>query len=279
MMELWYGLVNQLLPFEWTRFDFMKNALLAVLLIAPVFGILSTMVVNNRMAFFSDSIGHSALTGVAIGVLLGISSPIWSMMAFSIVFSIVLVLMKSVNTSSTDTIIGVFSSTAVALGLVVLSKQGFNKYTTYLIGDLLGITASEIGMIALVLAAILLFWVLAFNRLMVASINPSLAASRGMKIRPVEMLFTVVIAIVVTISIRWVGLLIINSLLVLPAAAARNVARNMRQYHILSVAAAYLSSVSGLILSYYWGTAAGATIVLVAAFLFGIAFLVKYRRG
>lgn len=279
MMDVWYYIVGHVLPFEWVRHDFMKNALLAAILIAPVFGLLSTMVVNNRMAFFSDSIGHSALTGVALGVLLGVSNPVWSMIIFSGIFSVLIVVVKNMNTESTDTIIGVFSSSAIAVGLVILSQQGFNKFTNYLIGDLLGISPSDIAQLAAVLAGIIVFWILAFNKLLIVSMAPSLAKSRGVRVFFLETAFTIVVAVVVTVSIRWMGMLIINSLLVLPAAAARNIARSIRQYHIASLVTAFVSIISGLILSYYWGTAAGATIVIICAVIFGVSLVYKRCTG
>lgn len=276
-MILWYSFLENLLPFSWTQYAFMKNALLAILLIAPVFGMMSTMVVNNRMAFFSDSIGHSVLTGIAIGALLGIGNPLWSMLLFAIAFSVLVVVVKNANTASTDTVIGVFSSTAVALGLVILSKKGFNKYTVYLIGDILGIRPSEIVLLIIVLVGVLLFWVFLFNKLLVVSINQSIAGSRGIRVLWMEIAFTAAVAVVVTISIRWVGLLIISSLLVLPAAAARNVAASIRQYHVISIAISYIAGVAGLILSFYLGTATGATIVLLCAGFFALTFLVGRR--
>ena len=87
-MEFLYSLIDMLLPFEWTEFDFMKNAFLAVLLITPLFGLVGTMVVNNRMSFFSDALGHSALTGIAIGVLMGVDDYLLSMMGFSLLFAL-----------------------------------------------------------------------------------------------------------------------------------------------------------------------------------------------
>lgn len=276
-MELWYSIV-ELLPFEWTQYSFMKNALLAVLLISPIFGLLGTMTVNNRMAFFSDSLGHSALTGIGIGVILGVSNPLWSMVAFSLLFSYAVVAVKNANRTSTDTIIGVFSSASVALGIVILSyKSGFSKYSSFLIGDLLSISVSDILLLMGVLVVVLIAWLTIFNKLLVASVNQSLAKSRGMNTRVIELIFTSLIAVIVAVSIRWVGLLIINSLLVLPAAAARNVARNARQYSAISVMIAFVSGISGLILSYYWDTASGATIVLIAAVFFLITFLMRRR--
>ncbi|HEX3011951.1 MAG TPA: metal ABC transporter permease, partial [Syntrophomonadaceae bacterium] len=265
-MEIWYHLINLLLPFEWTQHEFMKNALLGVLMVTPVFGLMGTMVVNNKMAFFSDALGHSALTGIAIGVLLGINQPLWAMLAFSVILSVFILMVKNANTASTDTIIGVFSSTAVALGIALLSlRGGFNKYSAYLIGDLLSISSTDLTMLFIVLVLVIAMWFLIFNKMLMFSINQSLAASRGINVHLYDYVFTLVIAVTVTIAIQWVGILIISSLLVLPAAAARNIARDMRQYHVWSVAIALFSGLTGLILSYYAGTATGATIVVIAA--------------
>lgn len=261
------------------EYQFMKNAFTAILLITPAFGLLSTMIVNNRMAFFSDALGHSALTGIAIGILAGFSEPLWSMLLFSSLLAICIGLLKSKDLASTDTIIGVFSTTSVALGIVILSRGGgFSRYTGYLIGDLLSISPAEIVFLGYVLLAVLIFWGLFFNRLLQASVNSSLARSRGINVLLVEILFNTLTAVIVASSIKLVGLLIISSLLVLPGAAARNVAANMSQYHFFSVTAAVFSGVFGLILSFYWGTAAGATIVLGAAACYFITLCLKLQN-
>lgn len=279
-MTILYNLIDIILPFEFMQHMFMKNALLGIILVTPIFGILGTMIINNKMAFFSDALGHSALTGVAIGVILGIKNPIWSMIIFSILLSIAILIVKDANTASTDTIIGVFSSTAVALGIVILSRQGgFSKYSVYLIGDLLSISQSDLLILTIVALLVIILWVLFFNRLLLVSINQSLARSRGISVKLYEYLFSMIMAVVVTISIQWVGILIISSLLILPAASARNLANNMRQYHIYSVSIAVISGISGLILSYFWGTASGATIVIVAATFFALTFILKLKRN
>ncbi len=277
MFEIIYNMLGQALPFEWARHIFMLNALLAVLIITPVFGILGTMIVNNRMAFFSDALGHSALTGIAIGVILGFRDPLWAMLLFSVLLAVTITLVKSLLNASTDTIIAVFSSTAVALGIVILSRGGgFNKYSRYLIGDILGIAPHELLMLAGVSLLVILFWGFLFNSLLLVSINSSLARSRGINIRLIEIIFCILTAVVVTSAIQWVGLLIINSLLVLPAAAARNITSNIRQYHLVSVAIALVMGVTGLVLSYYWGSAAGATIVLLTAAAFISTLLLRH---
>lgn len=277
MLQAWYDIAEFLLPFEWAEHNFMKNALLAVLLITPLFGLLGTMVVSNRMAFFSDSIGHGAFTGIAIGALFGGLQPLVGAVLFSVVFAVVITIIKNKSRTSTDTIIGVFSSTAVALGLVLLSSGGFSKYSSYLVGDLLSVRPYEIGLLLASFVLVVTLWVLIFNKVLLTSINQSLAASRGVNTLLVDILFTVSIAVVVTITIQWVGLLIINSLIVLPAAASRNVTGNMRRYHFVSVVISMFSGISGLIASYYLNTPTGATIVLIAASIFFALFLLRRR--
>ena len=279
-MSIWYALC-ELLPWEMLQWDFMKNALLALLLMAPLFGILSTMIVTGRMSFFSDALGHSAFTGIAIGSILGLTAPLWAAVVFSILFALLFSWVRSRSNQAADTLIGVFSSTAVALGIFVATLGGgsFTKYNKYLIGDILSVTRSEIGMLALVLRGILVFWVLFSNRLSLMAIHPQLASSRGFPVGLSQTLFTAAIAVVVTLSISSVGLLILNSLLVLPAASARNVARNLREYHLFSVVFALIAGVGGLTVSYYLGSSAGAAISLLLALVFGITFAFRKVRG
>lgn len=279
-MKLWYYLWQHL-PFDMLHWDFMCNALLAVLLMAPLFGLCSTMIVTGRMSFFSDALGHSAFTGIAIGCIFGIAQPTWMAVAFSVAFSLLFSFVRSRSKQAADTIIGVFSSTAIALGIFIATLGGgsFTKYNRYLIGDILSITPDQIGMLALVLLASLLFWVLCANRLTLASVYPQLAGSRGIRVGTIQCIFTTFIAVVVTLSISWVGLLILNSLLVLPGAAARNLAKNLRQYQLLSVLFALVAGVGGLVISYFLGASAGAAISLVLAAVFAISFVFRKARG
>lgn len=275
-MAFWYELIEYLIPFEWMGYQFMKNALLGVILVTPMFGLLGTMVINNKMAFFSDALGHSALTGVALGVVFGIGNPTWSMLVFSIFLTFAILKVKNANTASVDTIIGVFSSTAVALGIVLLSyKGGFAKYSYYLIGDLLSITASDLMMISMAFIGVISVWILAFNKIFLVSLNSSLAKSRGISVVFWEHVFTLMIAVIVTLSIKWVGTMIISSMLILPAAAARNITYTVKQYTFLSVGIALFAGISGLIVSYFLGAASGATIVLILGLMFALTYGIK----
>ena len=280
MIEGLYRLIDTLLPFEWTEFAFMKNALLAILLITPLFGLVGTMIVNNKLSFFSDALGHSALTGIALGVLLGMDNYLLSMLGFALVFAVGICAVLRSRVSSADTIIGVFSSTGMALGIVLLSASGgFAKFSAYLIGDILTVQASELKWLLLLLVVVVLLWQFFFNRFLLASLNTDLAPTKGIPTGVYQLAFMVVVAVLVTATIKWVGILLISSLLVLPAAGARNIARSMRGYHFWSIGIALVSGVAGLILSYYAGTAAGGTIVLVAAGIFFVTFLLGRRRA
>lgn len=278
-MEFIYNIMETLLPFTWVQYDFMKNALLAVLLITPLLGMLGTMAVNHNMAFFSDALGHSALTGIALGVILGVDNELISMVAFGILLALIITKVRSAGTASADTVISVFSSAAIALGLVILSVGGgFSKYSSYLIGDILSVTSSEILILAVTLVCVTIIWALIYNKLTLVSINRELAASRGVRVALIENIFVVLVAVVVMLSIKWVGVLLINSMLILPAACARNFSTNSRQYLFSSVGISLVAGLGGVIASFYLNTSAGATIVLISAILFFISYIFRKKK-
>ena len=275
-----YEWMEALIPFDFISYDFMKNALLAIIIMTPLFGLLGTMIVNKRMAFFSDALGHSALTGIAIGILLGISDTNISMLVFAMVFALVLNHIKRKRTVSTDTIISVFSSLSAAIGLVVLSKGGnFSKYSGILVGDVLSITPKEILSLLIVLVITIVFWCMFYNQLNAISMNETLARSKKINVVLLDHLFVLLIACIVMLSIKWVGILFINALLILSAASSRNIASDSREYHLFSVLISVFSGIVGLIVSYYNNTAAGPTIVIIAAIIFFITLgLKKYIK-
>lgn len=279
-MSVYYAICDAL-PFEMLHWDFMKNALLALLIMAPLFGLTSTMIITGKMSFFSDALGHSAFTGIAIGAICGIAAPTWVAVIFSVFFALVFSFVRSRSNHTADTLIGVFSSTAVALGIFIATLDGgsFAKYNKYLIGDILSVTPMEIGLLLMVLITVCVFWVIASNRLTLCAVYPQLASSRGISVGVTQTVFTVAISVIVTLSISWVGLLILNSLLVLPGASARNIAKNLRQYHLYSILAALVAGIAGLCVSYNLGTSTGAAISLILAILFAISFVFRKVRS
>jgi len=229
------------------------------------------------MSFFSDALGHSAFTGMAIGVLCGLASSTWCAVIFAIVFALLFNVIRSRSGMSADTIIGVFSSTAVALGIFIatLGGQSFTKFNNLLVGDILSVKTTEIGLLALILIIVIVLWLVSYNRMMLCSMHPTLSSSRGIKVFWQETVFSVIIAVVVTISMTWVGLLVINALLVLPGAAARNLAANTRQYHVLSLVGAILAGIAGLFTSYMIGVSTGSAITLYLAVYFALTFIIR----
>ena len=232
------------------------------------------------MSFFSDALGHSAFTGIAIGTLCGLAEPMWAAVIFALVFSLLFTYVRRRSSMASDTVIGVFSSTAVALGIFIATLGGgsFTKFNALLIGDILSVEPVKIALALTALLVVLVLWVCSFNELMLSAIHPALADSRGVKVFWQEAVFSAAIAVVVTVSMTWVGLLVINSLLVLPAAAARNLARNTRQYHLFSVLGAVVCGIAGLMTSYYIGSSAGASITLYLAGFFVLSLLFQKKR-
>ena len=278
-MSFWYSLVD-LLPFEWAESGsmfFMKNALLAILVISPLFGLMSTMVVQSRMSFFSDALGHSAFAGLAIGALCGLAAPTGCAVILAVIFALLFSLVRHKSDLASDTVIGVFSSTAVALGIFLstLGGSSFTKFNSLLVGDILSVSPARIGLLALILLAVVVLWVLSLNQLTLSAVHPALADSRGVSLFAV---FNCAVAVVVTLTMTWIGLLVINSLLILPGAMARNLARNMRQYTLFSLLGALVAGIAGLMLSYYIGSSAGASITLVLALFFAITFCFRKKR-
>ncbi len=277
-MEMIYGFLESL-PFSMFQYDFMKNAFLATLLIAPLFALLGTMAVNNKMAFFSDALGHSAFTGVGLGVLLGLQNPLVSMVCFGILLGLMITKVKGANMASSDTIIGVFASAAMALGIVILSGNGgFSKYSAYLVGDILTIQRQDLVVLTIVLVVVYVIWALLYNQILLLSINRSLAASRGVHVVLLENIFVVMVAVSVMVAVRAIGILMINALLILPAAAARNITNTARSYHFVTTGIGLFSALCGLVLSYYQDTSAGATMVLTAAAVFAVTYFIGKRQ-
>ena len=275
-MNAIYNVLETIIPFDFMQYTFIKNAFIAILLSAPIFAIIGTMIVNKKMAFFSDALGHSALTGIAIGILLGISNISISMIIFAIIFALLLNWVKNRTTYGADTIISVFSSIAIALGLAILAQSGnFNNYSSYLVGDILSISTTEVIYLAIAFVLVLVFWTIMFNKLNAVSINPMLAKSKGINVGLIENLFSIIIAIMVMISIRWIGILLINSMMILPAASSRNIAKNMRNYHGLAVIFSLFSGIAGLIISYYTNIPTGSMIVILSGVIYFITLGLK----
>lgn len=260
-----------------TTYRFMQNALMCVLLITPLFSLLGNVIVVRKQAFFSDALGHSALTGIALGVIFGAADLNAVMVLFCIGFALVLNLIMERNRSSSDTIISVFSSAAVALGLSILSRGGnFSRYSGLLVGDILSIRRIEVLYLFILLIIVIAVFVVIGNKIYAISLERTLSRARQFPVRVVENIFAALVAAVVALSIRWTGILLINALLILPAASSGNISVSLREYQFFSVCFSMFSGVVGLFVSYYINVATGPVIVLVAAVIYFVTY--AYRR-
>ena len=270
--------MDTLLPFECFRMGFMKNALLALLLLTPLLALLGTMAVNRRMAFFSDALGHSALAGVGLGMLLGVQQDLISMILFGVLWAVMISRINRTGGASADTIISVFSSTGIAVGLLILSRNGsFAKYSSLLAGDVLSVQPRDLLWLLIALPLGAAAWAALYNQLLLTAVNPALAQSRQVKTKWIEYAFAALLAIAVMLSIKWVGVLLINALLILPAAAARNIARTARQHALFSVLIGLLCGVAGLVAAYELDTGVGAAVVLCAAACYALTLPLRAR--
>jgi zinc transport system permease protein len=272
--------LSAILPFSFAEPEFMRRALLAALLTAPATALVGVPLVHYRMAFFSDAVGHSAFTGIALGVLLGVS-PLATMVLFGVAVAWSIVSVRGRTELSSDTVIGVFFSTVVALGIAILSaRKGLARdLQGFLYGDLLSVGDGEILWMAAILVVVCAWMALCMNRLLMAGTHPGVAAAMGVRPRRLETALAVLAALVVTTAIRTVGILLVTALLVIPAATARNVARSARGAFGAALLVSLFSALGGTVASFYLDTATGATVVLFAAACFALSALVRAARG
>ena len=277
-MEVIYNILESIMPFSFMHYDFMKNALIAIVLVSPIFAVLGTMVVNNKMAFFSDSLGHSAIAGIAIGMIFGITNSSLAMILFAVLFAILLNYVRHRTEYGADTIISVFSSITIAIGLIVLARSGgFNKYSSYLVGDILSIEKIELLYLAISFILTFILWFFLFNKIHSISINSVLAKSKGINVKLIDNIFVIMVAIIVMLSLRWIGILLINSLLILPAASSRNIATSIRRYHVFSILFSLSSGIAGIVISYYTDMPTGPMIVIILGMIFFITLVLKRK--
>ncbi len=249
---------------------YMLRALLASVLLGPVCGLLGVFVTARRLAFFSDTVAHSALAGVAIGLWLGASDPTPAMLIVSIGVASLLLWLRQRTDLLTDTILALLLSTSVALGVVIFSQlKGYRgEIERYLFGDILSVSPKDLliaAFISLGVTALILIW---FNALTLITTHEDLAHVSGLPVRWINLGFILALTLVVTLAIRLVGIILVTSLLVVPAATARNVSRNLRQQTVIAWLLGFGSALGGVAASYSFNLPCGPTIVLVCAALF-----------
>ncbi len=259
------------------EYPFMQRALAAGLMMGALCPLLGVFVVIRRMSFFGDAIAHSAFTGIALGLLLGIE-PSMAAVAFAVLIALGMGFLQANSRIPSDTIIGVFFSGAAALGILLIGLlQGYRTdLFTYLFGDVLTIGWTDLAAAAVLLAGVGVSVIALRRPLLQVALNRDLAAVQGVRVGLMEYALMVLLAITVAVSIKLVGIILVTALLIIPAAAARNVSASIRQMFGVAVALGLVAAVLGLFGSYALNTASGPSIVMVCIMLFA-ASLVRLK--
>ena len=268
---------------EALAYGFVVNALLAGMMIGPVLGGLGTLVVVKRFAFFSEAVGHAALTGVAIGILLGepYTGPYGSLFGYCLLFGILLNFLRNRTGLSPDTLIGVFLSVSLALGasllLMLAGKINVHILENVLFGSVLTVSGQVLVVLGIVAVLVLALALPLYNRIMLASFNPQLAAVRGVAVKTLDYLFVVLVTLVTVAAVKVIGAILVGALLVIPAAAARLVSQSLKGFFFLSVVIATISTLFGILLPIVFDlpVPSGAAIILVAGMCFALAALAR----
>ncbi|NCT96376.1 MAG: metal ABC transporter permease [Comamonadaceae bacterium] len=264
-------------------YGFVVNAVLAGLCIGPVLGGLGTLVVVKRLAFFSEAVGHAALTGVAIGILLGepYTGPYGSLFAYCTLFGLLLMYLRNRTGLSPDTLIGVFLAVSLSLGasllLVLSGRVNIHILENVLFGSVLTVDTSDLLVLLVVATLVVALTLPLYNRFMLASFNPQLASVRGVRVKLLDYLFVVLVTLVTVASVKVIGAILVGALLIIPAAAARLLSLSLRGFFWLSVLMATLSTQVGILvpIELELPVPSGAAIILTAGALFGLAAIVR----
>jgi zinc transport system permease protein len=261
---------------EFISYPFIQRALFASIMVGILCPFIGNFVVLRRMSFFSDAISHAALAGIAIGILVGIDLSL-SSIAVAIIIAFSIAFLSEKTTLSHDTVIGVAFSGAIATGVLIIGM--LEGYTTdifaFLFGDILALTDTDLILI-FIIAVFTIMTLLMFSKpFLQISFNRELAKVEGINVRFFEYFLFFLIAIVVTISLKIIGIILVTSLLIVPAAAAKNLATSMKQLFIYSSIFGVTSGIVGLIGSIELNTSSGPTIVLVSIAIFFLTLLKK----
>ncbi len=259
---------------------FMQRALLAALVLGPLCALLGVFVTARRMAFFSDTISHAALAGIAVGFWLGATEPTVPMVIFSLLVAGGILWLKENTDLLTDTIMALLLSGSVAVGIVILSMlKGYRgELHRYLFGDILAIGPRDVGLAYALFAFVVVWFFSQLSSLTLLTSHEEVAHVCGVPVRRLNYIFVIVLTLAVAVSIRLLGIILVTSLIVVPPAAARNLSCNLRQQILLSLAVGFSGATGGTMLSYYWDVPCGPTIVLVCIALFVVS-LIFSRAG
>src|SRR4051794_39044442 len=263
------------------QYPFLIRGFFCVLALAPILGGLSHLVVTRRMAFFSAALGQAALTGVAIGLLIGepLNAPYGGMFGFCLLGTLAMVYVKRHAALPPDTLIGVFHALTLGLGLcllVFLTRQfNVHQVEAVLFGSLLTVTDGDLALLLAIGVLVATLLVRESNRLLLDSLSPPLARIAGAEPAYLEYFFALLLTLSIVVSLKIIGALLVEALVVVPAAASRNLARGTRSYLFGSIAIAFLAGAGGLGVSTRFLVPTGGAVVLAVSAIFFVTLAAR----
>jgi len=282
----WIALAKALGLSAELQYPFVARGVVAILLLAPLLGGLSHLVVARRLAFFSTTLGQAALTGLVIGVAAGqpLDDTYASILGFCLLVAIVMVYVRRQATLPPDTVIGVFMAFTLGLGicLLVAATRRFNihQIEAVMFGSVLTLTDHDLVLVLALGALLATGTAFAYNWILADSLSPPIARARRVPTTAIDYGFVVIVTIAITVSLKVIGALLVEAMVVVPAAAARNVARSTRGYLAWSIAIAVVAGLGGLFMSTVWRVPTGGAIVLALSICFFITLpLGRWRSG
>ncbi|WP_286238867.1 metal ABC transporter permease [Neptuniibacter halophilus] len=265
------------------EYGFLINALVAALIIGPLLGGMGSLVVIKRLAFFSEAVGHAALTGIAIGILLGepAAHPYASLFSFCLIFALLLHWVKSRTEVPYDALVGVFLAVAIAIGaallLYVARKVNIHILENVLFGSILTVQDQDLLVLAVIAAICSLLAICFGNQALQAALNPELAQVSGINTRLFDYVFVALIALITVAAVKIAGAVLVGAMLLIPATTARLISHNLRQFFWLNILLSTSCCVLGIILpmALELPIPSGASIVLLASLGFVLAVLIN----
>lgn len=265
------------------KYGFVINAIICALLIGPILGAIGTMVVAKKMAFFSEAVGHAAMTGIAVGVILGepLTAPYISLFTYCILFGLLINYTKNRTKMSSDTLIGVFLAMSIALGgsliIFVSSKVNSHVLESVLFGSILTVDDNDIYILIVATIIIILALIPFLNKMLLASFNPSLATVRGVNVKLIEYIFIIIVTIITIASVKIIGSILVEALLLIPAASAKNLSKSIKSFIIYSIIFSLMSCLLGIYLPIYFEISipSGGAIILIASIIFIVTTIIK----
>ena len=274
MIEIWNWLSE---PFQ---YEFMQRALLAVLMVSAVSAVIGAFVVLKGLAFIGDALAHASFAGVAVAFVLGGSIYLGAMIA-AVATALAIGFVGRRARLSLDTAIGILFVGAFALGIVIVSRQ--SNYTvdlfSFVFGNVLGVGWGDLLLIGIMTLAIIAIIVAFYKEFLFYAYDPEMAAASGIPVAAMHYGLLALVAVAAVVALKAVGIVLVVAMLVTPAATAGLLVRRLHQIMLVGALIGFVSSVIGLYVSYYASVASGASIVLVATCLFGLALLFSPRRG